>query len=529
VEKIEISNNVSVSLSYIPPKGSLSLNLIANLFNLLLSIILGIVIVPYLIRKLGIESYGLIPLTNYFIQYLSLVSLAINSAVGRYLAIALERSEYLKANNIFNTAFKANLVIATMLGLLCIPIIIYLDKIVSFPPGMQFQVQYLFSCGFISFIIGLVFSTFGVSGWCRNRFDLINAVNILRQGVYLSLLLVLLSYIRSDLISVGNALVISAFFASLANYFLSRFLLPNLEIRRGCFDWSVLKNLFSSSSWITINLLGSILYLRIDLLIVNKVFGPVANGEYASVLQWSTVLRMLGSAISSVFGPPFAFLYAKNQGEELLQYARKTIRYFGLILALPIGLICGFSKPLLALWLGPEFAKLSSLLILLTIHLCINIAVYPLFELQTSMLKVKLPGLVTLMMGIMNFLLALFLATHTNLGIYGVALAGAIMLTLKNFFFTPIYGALILGKPWPIFYKDLFATIIATMGVFAIAKIWQDLSTPSSWINLIIASSIIGLLYIAILWVFMPSDDKALFQEKISYFVKGMRMANVRK
>jgi hypothetical protein len=67
------------------------------------------------------------------------------------------------------------------------------------------------------------------------------------------------------------------------------------------------------------------------------------------------------------------------------------------------------------------------------------------------------------------------------------------------------------------------------MGVFAIAKIWQDLSMPSSWINLIIASSIIGLLYIAILWVFMPSDDKALFQEKISYFVKGMRMANVRK
>ena len=99
--------------------------------------------------------------------------------------------------------------------------------------------------------------------------------------------------------------------------------------------------------------------------------------------------------------------------------------------------MCGFSEPLLRLYPGPEFSGFGPLLFLMAAHLCINVAVLPLLGLQLAANRVKTLALVTIVMGLANLGLALLLAGPAGWGLYGIAAAGAIMLTAKNVCFTP--------------------------------------------------------------------------------------------
>ena len=73
-----------------------------------------------------------------------------------------------------------------------------------------------------------------------------------------------------------------------------------------------LKKLLGTGGWIVVNQIGTLLYLSIDLIVVNRVGGAVAGGRYAAVMQWSTLLRTIAGTIAGVFAPTILYHYAGN-------------------------------------------------------------------------------------------------------------------------------------------------------------------------------------------------------------------------
>lgn len=497
---------------YNTKKGKLSLNIITNISNLLLTISIGIFIVPFLIHNLGIDFYGVIPLANYFLQYVTLSTMALNSAVGRYITIALESDQFEASNQIFNTALFGNILIVTFLILILIPFVLHLDSLVNLPIGGESASKFMFCCTLIGFFISVTSSPFAVSTWCLNRFDLSNGISIARQSIYLGLIILLFHAFSATLYLVGIAIVVSAIVTAVLNYFVCRRLLSHLHVSLNHFRKDSLRKLFSTGGWITINKIGSILYYNIDLIIINRFFGVYNAGQYAAVLQLSVVLRMLGAAVSNVLGPPLTYLYAQSKMAELATYSRNSVKYLGLVMALPIGILSGFSKPILSLWLGNDFEKFSILIILLTVHLCINISVYPLFELQTAMNKVFLPGILTCIMGVANLALSLGLIAWTNLGIYGVAISGAILLTIKNAIFTPIYAALITRQPWYVFLLELLYISISTLSIIIMTFLLQYIIEIESFLKLLLWSLIICIFhFVLVMIVFLSNNERMYF------------------
>ena len=214
------------------------------------------------------------------------------------------------------------------------------------------------------------------------------------------------------------------------------------------------------------------------------------------------------------------YRYALNDVKGLATYTRRSVRFVGLVMALPIGLICGFSKPLLTLWLGQDFAHLSGLMSLMTIHLCVNLGVMPLFGIQLTTNRVCLPGIVTCLMGFMNLGLALLLAVPAGWGMYGVAAAGAIMLTLKNCLFTPIYGARILYLKWYTFMVDLLPIVSGTFGVVIASRAFLEFINIDDWFLLIFFSFVICCIYILIVWLLLSNEDRDMVQQKASWVLK---------
>src|SRR5689334_17187852 len=154
------------------------INLGANLGQLGLSLVAGVLYVPFLVHHLGPAAYGLIPLSTALTSYMALITLALNSAVGRYLTIALEKEDHAKANLIFNTSFWGNLALTVLLLVPAALGVLYLDRLINIPPGFATEARWLFVGTAAAFLLNEIKTPFDVSSFSRNRFDLRNLVTI---------------------------------------------------------------------------------------------------------------------------------------------------------------------------------------------------------------------------------------------------------------------------------------------------------------------------------------------------------------
>ena len=277
----------------------------------------------------------------------------------------------------------------------------------------------------------------------------------------------------------------------------------------------MLRKLSHTGVWVIVSQIGVMLYLNIDLLVANRLFGPEQSGKYAAVLQLPFLLRSLSLAVGGVFAPTMFHIYARDDISKLVAYLRRSVKFLGLVIALPIGLTCGFAEPLLRLWLGPAFGAFALLLVVMAAHLCINLAMYPLYPLPLAVNRVKTPGLVTLAVGVGNVALALFLAGPMGWGLYGIAAAGAIALTVRHLLFTPLYSAHILNQPWTTFYKGVPLFVFATLAITALCRATLWLWPISNWLELILASIGMSLLFVILTYFLLTPAERVELKDSI--------------
>jgi membrane protein EpsK len=150
------------------------------------------------------------------------------------------------------------------------------------------------------------------------------------------------------------------------------------------------------------------------------------------------------------------------------------------------------------------------LLFVLGFHLCINLSMQPLYALPLAADRVKVPGIFALAIGLANVLLALLLAGHLGWGLYGLAIPGALMLTIRHLVFTPLYGAHILKQPAATFYSEVIPTLLATGFTIGLCRLiliqWQ----VGQWPQLISAGVVVSLVFVAVLFgLFLKPAERA--------------------
>jgi len=502
-------------------KKQLPRNLAGNIGYFLVNLIIGLLLVPYFISTLGVAAYGIIPLATSITGYVAIVVQSLNTAVSRFLTVDLQRGDYTAANKTFNTAlFGLSAVI-----LLMVPVVILVAWVVpslfNVPAGQESGAFFLFLGVCTALLIRSWSGNFTVQLFAYNRLDLQNLVNITNVAIQVGLIVLLFTLLGPDLALVGGAYVAGAIIASGVSIVLARRVCPHLRVSISSFDRRRVKDLCGMGWWVVINQIGSLLFLQIDLIVVNLLFGATSAGEYAIALQWVVLLRAISGVLSGVLTPMVLTFYARDQIETLIRITKSAVKLMGLAMALPIGLVCGFAPQILTVWVGGEFAFLAPLMVLLTVHLAVNLAVLPLFSINVAYNRVRLPGIVTFFMGIGNFALAIALALLTGWGFYGVALAGAIVLTLKNALFTPWYATRILGVGVHTFTRSMIPGIAATALIGILSVLLAIVFPLFALITLAVTGASITLVYLAAVWKFgLSGFERGLF---VSYLPPKLR------
>lgn len=490
-------------------------NLGANVAYFVINIAIGIYLVPYFISTLGIAAYGLIPLATSLIGYVGLLTNSLNSAVSRHLTIDMQNPETAVANRTFNSAFFGlSKVIAVM-----IPAVLVISFIV--PPFFGVPVVSSAEASMMFVGIGLAFlirswsSNFTVTLYGSNRLDLINFINLLNVTVQVVAIMMLFTFSGPSLPFVGASYLLGAIVATVTAYLMYRKLNQNISISYVHYDGGKFREMAHMGGWIIINDIGALLLLNIDLIVVNFLYGNAIGGEYSIAFQWVGLLRGLAATFISILGPVILISYAQGKRDSIVSISKSAVKLTGIGIALPIGLLCGFAPYVISAWVGVKYADLAPLMVLLTFHLVINTAVIPLFHINVAFNKVRLPALMTLITGVGNLVLALTLATVLGWGIYGVAMASVISLTLKNLLFTPIYASMVMGISKITFYSAVVPGTAAAAIIASIAYLVSlSIETPSLTILTILGGGI-AIVYGLFSWRFlMNKPERTLIMSK---------------
>lgn len=493
-------------------------NLIANASYFILNVIIGLLLVPYFIDSLGVASYALIPLATSLTSYVNLVVQSLNISVSRYMTIDLQKKEFEKANRTFNTALFGTLGIILLMLPFIVLISYYAPLFFEIPENQENAARLLFLGVMSAFLLQAWSSNFGISLFAYNRLDLQNLINAISLLVHVGLIVLLFNVFSPSLIYIGVAYLISAIATCATTIFFSRKITPYLKINIKDFRKSKVKEITEMGGWVIVNQIGTLLFVQIDLIVVTKLFGTLVGGEYSIALTWSTLLRTIAGMLVGILTPVILTYYARDKIDDMVNLSKSAVKLTGYAMALPIGYICGFAPQLLSLWVGPEFAKLSPLMFLMLSHLVINLPIMPLFAINIAYNKVRVPGVITLLMGIANMLLALTLPSLTGWGYYGVAIAGAIMLTLKNAFFIPWYATKVLGISKTKFISSTFSGVLPMIMVSGASYLMRDFFQTSGFLDLAVCGVTVTVIYLPVVWKFGLKQSEREILKSINPF-----------
>ena len=147
----------------------IAINLISNIVSFSSTLLISLVLTPFLINTLGKETYSFFPLANNFVSYATIVTIALNSMASRFITIAIHRKEEKKANEYFSSVFISNIIMSIVILILLILMILNLNKILNIPEYLSTDVKITFTLVFINFIISLLSTVFNVATFVKNR------------------------------------------------------------------------------------------------------------------------------------------------------------------------------------------------------------------------------------------------------------------------------------------------------------------------------------------------------------------------
>lgn len=260
---------------------------------------------------------------------------------------------------------------------------------------------------------------------------------------------------------------------------------------------------------LTLKDLGSILYTRVDILMVGFLLTGAAVGLYQVAVLVAGLLVLPLTAFNQLFPPVAARLYADDRTAEL-EAVYETVTRWTLALAIPPALVMGlYSGEVLAIF-GPEFTAGASVLTLFAAAQLTNCAVGPsgFLLMMTDHQYLNLLNQWTL--GLLNVVLNYVLILE--FGLIGAALATAGVLTAIN--------GLRLAEVWyteglhpysAAFWKPLAAGVIAGF-------VMAGIGTLLSGYPLLVGGTVVGgLVFLALLLAFgIEERDREFFDETVA-------------
>jgi len=408
-----------------------------------LAIMIGFLLVPFLIRKLGKESYGLIALVESTILIFEIATVSVRTSLARYATFTLSQEknedflDYLstgKAVLFFSAAF-----------VLCAggALSWFFPSLFRVSPSLAGQSRWLA----LLIVTGFTISTSNIVFWsvlyAKQRFDLINfAVSF---GTLTRALAIFLSFsfLPARHVSLLTYGLIYVLFTGVQNLMIFRFhrsVLPGLRISLRRFKVERVREILSFSAYTSLQRLGVVLSESLTNILINLFYGAGSNAIYSVSVKFPGMMRRIFTETSWSLTPTFTDLAARNDRERIERLFFIYTKVLTIVTAPLCLTLILFSKHLVVAWIGKDFLLSGDLAALYTAPLLLSIPLSACGGINMAFGKIKLPSQLGLAYALVTVSFGVLLARHFSMGLAGFAVSTMVCSLLYMAFFIPYYA-----------------------------------------------------------------------------------------
>ena len=424
-------------------------NTIINFVGMALPLVAGLVTMPFVIRGLGTTRFGILSIVWIVFGYFGIFDLGLGRTTTKYIAGALGKGEIWRLPGyLWTTVFLQMTVGAVAFMGLFLAAPLLSESFLKIPPGYGGETRLTLELVAISLPLNFVSSSFRGVLEAGQRFDLVNAVKIPLNILFYSLPLVgvLLGFHLPGIVAM---LILSRLLGLVFWAFCCFRVFPVLRSKPVFFP-AYLRPLLSFSGWLALSGILYVMISSLDRLMIGNLIGMDAVSHYSAPYEAISRIGIIPGSISLVLFPAFSFLNGGDHGARMEGIISKSAKYLLILTGPLLLLVFFFSREILDLWLGPDFASHSTAVLqLLAIGFMINSLVTVAYDYLQGIGRVDITTKFQILeLVIYSLLMWAFVRVW---GINGAALATALRLAIFTFFSfwaAKKFGGLKLSSLW---------------------------------------------------------------------------------
>ncbi len=339
--------------------------------RMLVLLLVGLFTSRVVLSALGVEDFGVYTAVAGVVVLFNVVTMAVSSAISRYMAFELGRGDWDRLKRVFVASKWVQILLCVALVLLTQTLgLWFLNTRMNIPPERLVAARWVLECSMGVLVVNLLAVPYNALIITREKMGVFAAVSILEA--LLKLLVAYLLYLSAGdklvfyaLLMLGVALIVRSVYALYCrrHYEESRGSLW----RKENLDKALVRELFSFAGWGTLGSSAYLLNTQGVNILQNLFFGVLVNAGRGIANQVEGIFKQFASNIMLAFNPQITASYALGDRDycfTLVFRASKFTCLVLLLLAIPVWLE---TDALLYLWLGqvPDYAALFVRLALL--------------------------------------------------------------------------------------------------------------------------------------------------------------------
>ena len=336
----------------------LARNTLLNFIGQAVPLLVGVVTIPFMVRGLGVERYGLFSLVWVILAYFTIFDLGLGRATTKYVAEALGSSHEDKVPHLVWTAVTVQ-VLFGLLGTLVLASItpLLVERVLNIPLALKGEAKAIFYLVALSIPLALVSGSFSGVLEAAQRFDLVNAVKI-PSNLLTFLLPVVGLMLGFRLVGIVALTLLSRIATFSTLLLLDLRIFPNL--RKFSASFALFRRLFAYGGWIMVSGIVGPILVYLDRFLIASLLSISALTYYTAPYEAVTRLLIIPASLALTLFPTFSALEGIGDRERLGMLFARSVKYTLLILVPIVLIVVLFAGEILQIALGGDFPGQSA-------------------------------------------------------------------------------------------------------------------------------------------------------------------------
>lgn len=472
-------------------------NALANTIGQGARLLAGLVLIPFVVSRVGRDDYGLVVMLASVLQFVALVQLGTPQAMNRFVSreLALDRREHL--GRVLSSGLMLLLVASAVAALGLLAMLAFPQLALAPPSHMSpATVRWLVLTMGVAAVAGIPLSMGNVAFYATERFARLNGIQVAGTVGRLVLVVGLLSLFPANILAYAAGDAVATLAAALATCILGARLLPGASWNPKHADSATARRIAGYGTEVFLNTLVFLLFLQADYFIIGKTIGPEAVTLFYLATIWGVLARSVVGTAMSVVLPTASSRDAVGDREAVRILLVRSTKYALLVGLAPVLFLCAFRSRVVDAWMGEGYETTAALMVPLLVADLLTLGTAGANDLFTGVGRVRIFTVTSLVAGATNVAAVLWLTGIAGYGLAAVAWTYFTVFFVRSAIVLPWWTSRALGlAPWHL-YRDAYAgpalsALAALPLLWALARWIPD----AGWVSIFAAGTafVVGL------------------------------------